>query len=216
MLSRIYLRAGIDAILQCAPTFGMYQVAAHMQGAGVIEVPLERGAAWSLDPRTAARCLAAHTSSSCISARRTIRPANLLAPGALETICERPRRQSHRRDRRGLCRVVAPREPDRLAAALLDAGRSCARSRRPTRWRARASARCSAHAEMIQLARRVIPPYSLAQPTIEAALHALEPQELAPRAPRSRRCSGSANTCASACSLRPWSSACGRAMRISC
>jgi histidinol-phosphate/aromatic aminotransferase/cobyric acid decarboxylase-like protein len=33
--------------------------------------------------------------------------------------------------------------------------------------------------ELIQIARRVIPPYAIAQPTIEAALRALEPQELA-------------------------------------
>jgi histidinol-phosphate/aromatic aminotransferase/cobyric acid decarboxylase-like protein len=31
----------------------------------------------------------------------------------------------------------------------------------------------------MQIARRVIPPYALAQPTIEAALRALEPEELA-------------------------------------
>jgi histidinol-phosphate/aromatic aminotransferase/cobyric acid decarboxylase-like protein len=33
--------------------------------------------------------------------------------------------------------------------------------------------------ELIQIAGRVIPPYALAQPTIEAALRALEPEELA-------------------------------------
>ena len=47
------------------------------------------------------------------------------------------------------------------------------------RSRARASVRCSPHPELIELARRVIPPYSLAQPTIEAALRALEPAEIA-------------------------------------
>src|SRR6202040_3022699 len=36
-----------------------------------------------------------------------------------------------------------------------------------------------AHPALIELARRVIPPYSLAQPTVEAALRALEPAELA-------------------------------------
>jgi len=41
VLSRIYLRAGTDAILQCAPTFGMYQVAARIQGADVIETAAE-------------------------------------------------------------------------------------------------------------------------------------------------------------------------------
>src|SRR6202020_1494963 len=50
LLSRIYLRAGTDAILQSPPTFGMYRVAAHIQGAGVVDVPLERERGWSLDP----------------------------------------------------------------------------------------------------------------------------------------------------------------------
>src|SRR5580692_6635573 len=50
VLSRIYLRAGSDAILQCGPTFGMYQVAARIQGAEVIELPLERSQDWRIDP----------------------------------------------------------------------------------------------------------------------------------------------------------------------
>jgi histidinol-phosphate aminotransferase len=35
------------------------------------------------------------------------------------------------------------------------------------------------HPDMIQLARRVIPPYCLSQPTIEAAMRALRPDEVA-------------------------------------
>ena len=74
LLSRIYLRAGTDAILQCSPSFGMYQVAARIQGADS-----HRGAPRTrarLGPRsgTAAGGLAARTSSSCTCARRTIRP----------------------------------------------------------------------------------------------------------------------------------------------
>ena len=44
-----YLRAGMDAIMQCTPTFGMYQVAARLQGAEVLEVPLDRARGWELD-----------------------------------------------------------------------------------------------------------------------------------------------------------------------
>jgi histidinol-phosphate/aromatic aminotransferase/cobyric acid decarboxylase-like protein len=36
-----------------------------------------------------------------------------------------------------------------------------------------------AHPKLIELAKRVIPPYSLAQPTVEAALRALNPSALA-------------------------------------
>ena len=49
-LSRIYLRAGVDAILQCTPTFGMYQVVACIQGAQVIGAPLDCSRGWALDP----------------------------------------------------------------------------------------------------------------------------------------------------------------------
>ena len=50
LLSRIFLRAGRDAILQCSPTFGMYQVAARIQGAEVLDIALDREAGWALDP----------------------------------------------------------------------------------------------------------------------------------------------------------------------
>jgi histidinol-phosphate aminotransferase len=42
LLVRAFCRAGQDAVLVCPPTFGMYAVAARLQGAEVIEVPLKR------------------------------------------------------------------------------------------------------------------------------------------------------------------------------
>ena len=50
VLSRIYLRAGRDAILQVSPTFGMYQVSARIQGAEVVEAPLRQAHGRALDP----------------------------------------------------------------------------------------------------------------------------------------------------------------------
>ena len=43
LLVRAFCRAGKDAVLVCPPTFGMYAVAARLQGARVVEVPLNRG-----------------------------------------------------------------------------------------------------------------------------------------------------------------------------
>ncbi len=40
LLVRLFCRAGQDQIMICPPTYGMYKVAAHIQGAAVIEVPL--------------------------------------------------------------------------------------------------------------------------------------------------------------------------------
>jgi histidinol-phosphate aminotransferase len=40
LLVRLFCRAGQDHIMVCPPTYGMYKVAANIQGAAVIEVPL--------------------------------------------------------------------------------------------------------------------------------------------------------------------------------
>ena len=177
LLSRIYLRAGTDAILQCSPSFGMYQVAARIQGAGVIEVPLERERGWALDPE---RVLAAWTPNVklvylCSPNNPT---ANLLDAGALEALC---------------------RALDGKAIVVVDeAYIEWSRSTSLTPWLARFSTLAilrtlsKAHAlagarigallanpDLIDLARRVIAPYSLAQPTVEAALRALDPAALA-------------------------------------
>ena len=49
LLVRAFCRAGQDAVLVCPPTFGMYAVAAHIQGAKVIQIPLKATAGFSLD-----------------------------------------------------------------------------------------------------------------------------------------------------------------------
>jgi histidinol-phosphate aminotransferase len=38
LLTRVFCRAGQDAILHCPPTFGMYRIAAQTQGAGIVSV----------------------------------------------------------------------------------------------------------------------------------------------------------------------------------
>jgi histidinol-phosphate aminotransferase len=45
---RAFCRAGKDNVLICPPTFGMYEVYARIQGAGVQQVPLERASGYSL------------------------------------------------------------------------------------------------------------------------------------------------------------------------
>lgn len=45
---RAFCRAGQDNVLICPPTFGMYEVYARIQGAGVQQVPLDQSAGWVL------------------------------------------------------------------------------------------------------------------------------------------------------------------------
>ena len=49
LLTRVFCRAGQDAILHCPPNFGMYKIAAQTQGAEVISVPRKVDSAFELD-----------------------------------------------------------------------------------------------------------------------------------------------------------------------
>jgi histidinol-phosphate aminotransferase len=177
LLSRIYLRSGTDAILQCGPTFGMYQVAARIQGAEVIELPLDGNQGWGIDPE---RVIAAWRPDIklvylCSPNNPT---GNLLGEAALEQICTAL-------DGKAIVVIdEAYIEWSRAASHIPWLGRfqTLAILRTLSKAHALAGARLGAllgSPELIQIARRVIPPYALAQPTIEAALRALEPEELA-------------------------------------
>jgi histidinol-phosphate aminotransferase len=57
LLTRGFCRAGVDNVIICPPTFGMYAVAARIQGAAVREVPLLRERGFELDvPGVLAAC----------------------------------------------------------------------------------------------------------------------------------------------------------------
>jgi len=51
LLVRAFCRPGRDAVLTCPPTFGMYAVAAHIQGAQLVSVPLDAARGYRLDVR---------------------------------------------------------------------------------------------------------------------------------------------------------------------
>ena len=177
LLSRIYLRAGADAILQCSPTFGMYQVAARIQGAGVVEIPLDPARGWAVDPERLLAAWLPHVKLVYLCSPNNP-TSNLLDAAALEEICK---------------------ALDGKAIVVIDeAYIEWSRSLSLTRWlnrfstlailrtlskaHALAGARVGAllaNPELIELAKRVIPPYSLAAPSVEAALRALDPSELA-------------------------------------
>jgi len=177
VLSRIYLRAGRDAILQCTPTFGMYQVAAHIQGADVVEVPLRREQGWRLDPQ---RLLAAwHPRIKLVYLCSPNNPTgNLLEAEAVEAVCGALD---------GKAIVVVDEAYIEWSgsagmSALLGRYSTLAILRTLSKAHALAGARIGAllaAPELIALAKRVVPPYCLAQPTIEAALAALAPEALA-------------------------------------
>jgi histidinol-phosphate aminotransferase len=172
-LSRVFLRAGADAIMQCAPSFGMYQLAARIQGAGIVEIPLERARGWALDTE---RLIAAWRPNVkivyvCSPNNPT---ANLLDEDALDRLCSALD---------GKAVVVIDeayiewaRSPG--VSSWLERYSTLAILRTLSKAHALAGARIGAllaQPELIELARKVVPPYSLAEPAVAAALRALEP-----------------------------------------
>lgn len=177
LLSRIFLRAGEDAILQHTPTFGMYQVAARIQGAGVVDVPLQRSQQWQLDPQ---RLLEAWTPNVklvylCSPNNPT---ANRFSEESLHSICA---------TLSGKAVIVIDEAYIEWSgtpsfARFLPRYDTLAIIRTLSKAHALAGARCGAligRPELISLARKIIPPYAIAQSTVEAALRALQPAAVA-------------------------------------
>jgi histidinol-phosphate aminotransferase len=176
VLSRIYLRAGRDAILQVTPTFGMYQVSARIQGADVVEVPLRRERGWALDAEEVLSVWqpAMKLVYLCSPNNPT---ANLFEDAALQRICDAL-------DGKAVVVIDEAYVEWSRSASLtpwLQRFQTLAILRTLSKAHALAGARVGAllaQPEMIQLAKKVIPPYALAQPTVEAAIRALAPDEL--------------------------------------
>ena len=164
----------------------MYQVAARIQGADVLEVPLDASRSWGLDPDRLLAAWRPHVKLVYLCSPNNP-TGNSLDAGAVEAICT---------------------ALDGKAIVVVDeAYIEWSRSPSLTPWLARFSTLAllrtlsKAHAlagarigallgapDLIQLAKRVIPPYSLAQPTVEAALRALAPSEAAASRARLEAC----------------------------
>lgn len=173
LLTRAYCRAGIDQVLVCPPTFGMYSVAARIQGAGVVRVPLNQARGFEYD---SAAVLAACTptvklvyvcspnnpTGNLISEPTILRLASELAGRALLVVDEAYIEFSGTPG----CARHLPSHPWLVVLRTLSKAYGLA------------GARCGvvlAHAEVIALLRRIVEPYNLTQLSIEAVLRALQP-----------------------------------------
>ena len=183
LLTRAFCRAGEDSVLLSPPTFGMYAVAARIQGAGVVRVPLlgaERG--FSLDvPQVLARCSSDvklvyvcspnNPTGNRVDAHALLALTDALAGRALLVVDEAYIEFS---GGASLASEVA-RQPYLVVLRTLSKAHGLA------------GARCGALIavpEIVSLLRKIIPPYAMTQPTIECVLKALEPGELAAAAER--------------------------------
>jgi histidinol-phosphate aminotransferase len=176
LLVRAFCRAGVDSVVVTPPTFGMYGVAARIQGAGIEAVPL-RAPAFELD--------AAAVLDAC---RRNVKivflcspnnpTGNRLADDELMQVIE---------GAVGRAIVVVDEAYVEFAGApslarLLPRWPHLVVLRTLSKAYGLAGARCGAmlaDPDIVALVRRILPPYAIAQPTIEAVAKLLGPAQIA-------------------------------------
>lgn len=179
LLIRVFCRAGQDRVLINPPCFGMYALSARVQGAGVLQAPLiERDGDWSLPDDLEARAADCRITFLCSPNNPT---GNVIA---------RPRTESLLQATDGTGLVVIDEAyvefaPETSALDLLDQYPHLVVLRTLSKAHALAGCRIGsviARPEVIDLLRRIIAPYPLPTPTIEAALTALAPDTRAAEA----------------------------------
>jgi histidinol-phosphate aminotransferase len=172
LLLRVYCRAGVDNVIICPPTFGMYGVAARIQGAEVRTVPLRADAGFALDePALLARvdgntklvfvCSPNNPTANAVQPEQLLRIARALAPRALLVVDEA---YSDFAAVESLCRWL-DEVPGLAILKTLSKAHGLAG--------ARVGALLAAP-EVIALARKVIPPYAITELTVETVAPLLE------------------------------------------
>jgi histidinol-phosphate aminotransferase len=177
LLVRGFCRAGVDNVIICPPTFGMYAVAARIQGAEVREVPLRAERGFSLDADAVLAACDSHTRIVFLCSPNNP-TGNALDPAALEKLLLALRGRA----------LVAVDEAylefsgeESLTAALARFPHLVV-LRTLSKAFGLAGARVGsliAAPEIVALLAKVIPPYSIPQLTIEAVLATLAPPQLA-------------------------------------
>ena len=175
LLIRAFCRAAFDAVVVCPPTFGMYAIAAQIQGATVHSAPL-RADDFSLDEEAVLKactaqvkivflCSPNNPTGNLLDRQAILRIAGALSGRAL-VIVDEAYIEFARED--SLVRHV-PRYSNLCVLRTLSKAHGLA------------GARCGAligDAEIVKLLKKVIAPYAITQLTLEAVLRLLEPEKL--------------------------------------
>lgn len=177
LLVRGFCRAGIDNVIICPPTFGMYAVAARIQGAAVREVPLRADQGFALDVDAVLAACDANTRVVFLCSPNNP-TGNAMAPAAMDKLLQAL-------DGRSLVAVdeaYIEFSGDASLTTRLDRCPNLVVLRTLSKAFGLAGARVGsliASPEIVQLLAKVIPPYSIPQLTIEAVLSTLAPAQLA-------------------------------------
>jgi len=174
LLTRVFCRAGQDAILQSPPTFGMYQIAAQAQGAAVVSVAREAAGGFRLHEDDLLAALRGDDRIRLVFLTSPNNPTgDVVSRHLLEQLLEAAR---------GRAVVVvdeayAEFTDQPSAASLITRHPQLVVLRTLSKAWAAAGLRCGAllaQSELLELLRRVIAPYPLPSPVTALALRLLQ------------------------------------------
>ncbi|MCB1625577.1 MAG: histidinol-phosphate transaminase [Pseudomonadales bacterium] len=177
LLTRAFCVAGHDAVIVCPPTFGMYAVAARIQGARVISVPLMRATGFQLDVDAIERAL-----DRSVKMIYLCSPNNPTGNRLADADIDRVLAMCAERSLVVLDEAYVEFTAHASHARLLERYPHLVILRTLSKAHGLAGARVGAvlaTPAIIQLLQKIIPPYAITQATIETAAGALGSAALA-------------------------------------
>ncbi len=175
LLTRVFCRAGQDAVLQCPPTFGMYQIAAQTQGAGIVSIPRSEETGFRLDQQAVLEAAARDDRIKLVFLTSPNNPTgDLVDEGFLTDLLDACRGRSlvvMDEAYSEFCRAPS-------SARMVSGHENLVVLRTLSKAWGAAGLRCGAvlaQPSVISLLGRVIAPYPLPSPVISLALRVLAP-----------------------------------------
>jgi len=173
LLTRVFCRAGQDAIVECSPCFGMYRIAATIQGARVVDVPRHSGNGFRIDFEKLEQAIRNEPGVRLVFLTSPNNPTgDLIGRDALESVL----RAAEGRALVVLDEAYIEFSNENSAAELVERWPHLVVLRTLSKAWAAAGIRCGvviADPAVIGLLLRVIAPYPLPAITIDAALRAV-------------------------------------------
>ena len=174
LLTRVFCRAGHDAIVQCPPNFGMYRIAAQTQGADIVSVPRKIDDRFVLDERALLDSLRRDDRIKLVFLTSPNNPTgDTIGSGFLHRLLHLARDRSIV----VLDEAYAEFSGQTSASGLIPDYENLVVLRTMSKAWAAAGLRCGAvlaQAPVISLLRRIIAPYPLPSPVVSLALRVLE------------------------------------------
>lgn len=175
LLTRVFCRAGEDAVLHCPPTFGMYRIAAQTQGAEVVAVPRRAEHDFALDHEAILQAVRDDARIRLVFLTSPNNPTgDLVEPDFLDALLS----VAARRALVVVDEAYIEFRPDASFVPLVPHRPQLVVLRTLSKAWAGAGLRCGAvlaQPVVVALLRRIIAPYPLSSPVVSLALRALQP-----------------------------------------